>query len=154
MMLFRIASIKFINDLSGMGARINGGRWNHKGTGVIYASQSRALATLEYLVHATMPAIIPDDVSIIQFNIPDKIIPLQTKRNTLPNNWQNTLPSLKLKNIGTEWVLSKKSLLLQVPSAIIDKEFNMLINPEHPDMKYIKLSKPETFILDKRLSYR
>ncbi len=129
MILFRIASIKFINDLSGMGARINGGRWNHKGTGVIYASQSRALATLEYLVHATMPAIIPDDVSIIQFNIPEKIIPLQAKKNTLPNNWQNTLPSLKLKNIGTEWVLSKKSLILQVPSAIIDKEFNMLINP-------------------------
>lgn len=154
MILFRIASIKFINDLFGMGARINGGRWNHKGTGVIYASQSRALATLEYLVHATMPAIIPDDVSIIQFNIPDKTIPLQIKKNTLPNNWQNTLPSLKLKNIGTEWVLSKKSLLLQVPSAIIDKEFNMLINPEHPDMKYIKLSKPETFILDKRLSYK
>jgi RES domain-containing protein len=154
MILFRIANIKFINDLSGIGARVNGGRWNHKGTGVIYTSQSRALATLEYLVHATMPAVIPDDVSIIKINIPDKIIPLQIKKNTLPNNWQNTPSLLALKNIGTKWILSNKSLLLQVPSAIIDEEFNIIINPEHPDIKFVKLSRPETFILDKRLSYK
>jgi RES domain-containing protein len=35
------------HDLSGKGAELSGGRWNRKGTPVVYASVSRALACLE-----------------------------------------------------------------------------------------------------------
>ena len=45
MRLFRIAKTHYINDLSGAGARANGGRWNRVGVGLLYTSPSRALAT-------------------------------------------------------------------------------------------------------------
>ena len=49
MRLFRIAKNRYISDLSGTGARANGGRWNRVGVGLLYTSPSRALATVEYL---------------------------------------------------------------------------------------------------------
>ncbi|MBM2839324.1 MAG: family phosphorylase, partial [Deltaproteobacteria bacterium] len=62
--LFRIAKTKYINDLSGNGARVYGGRWNEKGVAVIYTSESRALAALEFLVHTPM-ALAPKDLSML-----------------------------------------------------------------------------------------
>jgi RES domain-containing protein len=41
--------------------------------------------------------------------------------------------------------------VLAVPSAIIPREWNYLINPEHPDMKRIVVGKPEPFAFDPRL---
>lgn len=39
------------DDLSGQGAERAGGRWNARGTPLVYASSSRALACLETVVH-------------------------------------------------------------------------------------------------------
>jgi RES domain-containing protein len=47
MRLFRIAKTQYINDLSGAGARANGGRWNRVGVGLVYTSPSRSLATVD-----------------------------------------------------------------------------------------------------------
>jgi len=49
--LYRIAKTRHIYDLTGAGARLYGGRWNHKGIGMIYTSETRSLASLEFLVH-------------------------------------------------------------------------------------------------------
>ncbi|MFN3458075.1 MAG: RES family NAD+ phosphorylase [Novosphingobium sp.] len=39
------------DDLSGKVAEITGGRWNDKGTPLVYTSTNRALAALETIVH-------------------------------------------------------------------------------------------------------
>ena len=36
---------------TGEGARLYGGRWNSKGTSMVYAASSQSLAALELLVH-------------------------------------------------------------------------------------------------------
>ena len=150
MQVFRIAKTKYIKDLTGAGSRTYGGRWNRKGVGLIYASESRSLAALEFLVH--VPAsIAPKDLSIITLDIPPQVKPKKLDLAILPPNWRQNPPPEELASIGTDWALSGESLLLRVPSAIIENEFNVLINPSHPDLKLIKLSKPEPFVFDERL---
>ena len=148
--LFRISPPEHINDISGTGARIYGGRWNHAGYSVIYTSGSRPLAALEFLVHVSM-ALAPENLSIVEINIQKNIKRESVRKNQLPSNWQNYPAPEELANIGTHWIKSKSSLLLDVPSAVVDKEVNTLINPLHPDIKFINLINIENFSFDPRL---
>ena len=148
--LYRIARTKHAGDLSGEGARLAGGRWNQKGTPIIYAAESRSLACLEALVHMSQAEFLIQR-KIVLIEIPKTITPQTIEKSDLPRNWRQYPPSFKLADIGTQWAVSMKSLLLQVPSAVIPYEFNMLINPAHPDMKHVKIAKIEDFQFDKRL---
>lgn len=148
--LYRICTTEHINDLSGTGARIYGGRWNHSGYPIVYSSGSRSLAALEFLVHVPM-ALAPDNLSIAEIIITDNIKRESITSNELPSNWRGYPAPEQLANIGTKWIKSKSSLLLDIPSAVVDKEVNTLINPLHPDMKYVNLAKVEKFYFDSRL---
>jgi len=148
--LFRIAKMKYIDDLSGAGARRYGGRWNHKGVALVYTSESRALAALEYLVHVPM-AIAPIDLSIMQLNLPDEVALQQVDISCLMSNWNDYPSPQGLATMGTNWALSNQSLLLRVPSTVIKQEFNVLINPAHHDFRLIVPSPAENFAFDRRL---
>lgn len=148
--LYRISSAKHINDLSGTGARIFGGRWNHPGYPAIYASGSRSLAALEFLVHVSM-ALAPEDLSIGEIVISKRVKRESVKEGKLPPNWRDYPAPELLASTGTDWIRSKSSLLLDVPSAVVDQELNTLINPLHPDVKFVQLAKVEKFSFDSRL---
>jgi len=148
--LFRICSSKHISDISGTGARIYGGRWNHPGYPVVYTSGSRSLAALEFLVHVPM-ALAPQDLSIVEIDIQQKVKRELVTENQLPVNWRGYPAPEKLMNIGTNWLKGNSSLLLDVPSAVVDKEINTLINPLHPDIKYINVKAIGKFSFDPRL---
>ncbi|MBC7474708.1 MAG: RES family NAD+ phosphorylase, partial [Candidatus Sericytochromatia bacterium] len=105
MKLYRIAKEQHIRDLTGTGARLYGGRWNHKGISLLYTSESRSLATLELLVH-TSPALIPNDLSILEIEIPDTIKIDNVDINSLPKDWRNYTSPLALADIGSQWVQS------------------------------------------------
>ena len=101
MLVYRIAKSKYIHDLSGMGARLYGGSWNHKGVAEVYTSESRALATVEYLVHVPL-SIIPNDLSIVTLAISSEIQPKEIVVSDLPANWINYPAPLKLVELGTQ----------------------------------------------------
>ena len=149
MQVFRISKSDFIKDLTGTSARTYGGRWNRKGTSMVYTAESRALATVEYLVHVPI-SIVPNDLSMACIEIPDQIKPLQLPLTELPGNWRDYPPPDRLAEMGTNWAKSKKSLLLRVPSAVVE-EYNLLINPLHPDFRYIKLKETKKYAFDSRL---
>jgi RES domain-containing protein len=69
MIVYRISKTRYANDLSGEGARLHGGRWNHKGTPCIYTSENRALAVLEYTVNVAIDDI-PRALSMVVIDIP------------------------------------------------------------------------------------
>ena len=69
----------------------------------------------------------------------------------LPRDWRNYPAPFELARIGTEWALSLESLLLRVPSAVIQHEFNILINPMHPDLRSVTVIEREPFRYDERL---
>jgi len=149
MHVFRISRAEYINDLTGVGARTYGGRWNRKGTSMVYTAESRALATVEYLVHVPF-SITPHDLAISCIEISDKVKPLELQLSELPGNWRDYPPPDKLAELGTAWVKSKSSLLLRVPSAVVD-EYNILINPLHPDFKHLKIKETKQYFFDNRL---
>jgi len=148
--LFRICSSEYINDISGTGARIYGGRWNHAGYPVVYTSDSRSLAALEFLVHVPM-ALAPENLSIVEINIQDNVQRESIKGSQLPSSWRDYPAPEQVANIGTNWIKSKSSLLLDIPSAVVDREVNILINPLHPDIKHVKVAIVEKFSFDPRL---
>lgn len=57
-------------------------------------------------------------------------------------------------SVGPYWDklgFTKKKLLLQVPSALVEDEYNILINPDHPDIRYVKIKKIQKYHFDQRL---
>jgi RES domain-containing protein len=153
MFVYRIAKKKYIQDLSGIGARLYGGRWNRKGIGLVYTSESRALALVEFLVNVPF-SILPSKLCMATVEITDKIHPIEIPLVDLPKNWRKFPAPSELAVIGSKWAVSNESLVLRVPSAVVPHEFNILINPSHPDMKHVTIAAVEGFAMDDRLLNR
>jgi RES domain-containing protein len=149
--LYRVSRARYAKDLSGEGARLAGGRWNYKGTPVIYTAESRSLAVLEAIVHMSQPDFLIKRKMVL-IEIPETIDPIKIEISDLPKGWRKYPPPFKLAAIGTRWATSMQSLLLRVPSAVVPGEFNFLINPAHPDMKFVKIASVEDLVFDNRLN--
>jgi len=150
MLVYRIAKKDVVKDLTGTGAKLFGGRWNHRRTAVVYTSETRALATVEFLVHVSLSNA-PRGLMIATIGIPDSIVPEDVPRGSLPRGWRDYPPPRQVADLGTQWAKSGKSLLLRVPSAVVEQEHNILINPLHSDMRRVVLQQVEKFEFDKRL---
>jgi RES domain-containing protein len=151
MIVYRLANEEFTYDLSGKGAKLYGGRWNSIGMPAVYTTEHISLAVLEILVHIkTLQT--PLNYYLITLEIPLSTALVSIDNKKMKRNWKDD-PSY-LQSIGDEFLHSKKSLVLKVPSAIIEVENNFIINPAHPDIEKIKILSAENFIFDKRLSLK
>lgn len=148
MTVYRISNRLFSNDLSGSGAKLNGSRWNSKGVPMLYTTQHVSLALLEMLVHTAFKDY-QIELDLLYIQLPGGIEAKEIHLSRLKTNWFKDEAYTRF--IGDEFILSKQTLLLQVPSAVVNEEFNFLINPFHPDFKKIKISKVKPFRPDKRL---
>lgn len=148
MQVFRISRQKFSDKLQASGAS---NRWNKSGQNVIYTGCSRSLSTLELVVHRA--SIIPTEVyKVMVVEISNKASIKEISISELPENWNTLEAYSRLQDIGSSWYESQETLALKVPSAVISKEFNYVINTEHPDFKnHIKLFSIENFLWDSRL---
>ncbi len=150
MIVYRLAKKKYCGDLSGEGAGLTGGRWNSRGIRVIYTSESRALCTAEIAVHIPI-GILPDNYYLVTIEIPDNIQINSINLNTLPKNWNKFPYPVLTQDIGNRFIDENKYLVLRVPSAVIQGDFNYLLNPNHKDFVKIKITKKEKFSFDERL---
>jgi RES domain-containing protein len=149
MILYRIAKCNYVNDLTGTGARLYGGRWNSEGHSMVYLASSRALAVLEALVHLP-PLLLPDNFCLAEIEVADKsIFTLDIK--TLPYNWAAISPPAELKQIGNQFLKETKHLMMKVPSSVVPEEFNYLLNPFHPDITKAEIRSIHPFNFDDRL---
>lgn len=150
MQLFRLNKSKYQNSLSGIGAALYGGRWNSKGTEIIYTSESRALAMAEVAVHLKM-AHVSKSFRMIEIEIPDSIGFSTISPAQLPKNWRVFPPQIATQKLGDAFIKEGKAVLLKVPSAVVLKDYNYLINPNHSDFKLIKVTTESNFPFDLRL---
>ena len=135
---------------SGMGAEKLGGRWNPKGIAMVYTSQNLSLAALELFVHVS-PGIMPTDLISICGSLPESVSRIELAESKLPSNWRAYPAPHELRDIGEEWLQSKSSLALIVPSAINPVEKNVLLNPQHGEFKKLKSRMSQPFYFDPRM---
>jgi RES domain-containing protein len=150
MIVYRLAKSKYIHDLSGTGAEKTGGRWSSKGVAVVYTSQSRALCLAEVAVHIGL-GYIPTDYMLAEIEIPESVDIYEIKPEDLSRNWKSIPHSNTTQEIGDKLFSENKYLVIKVPSAVVQGEFNYLINPHHADSKKVKIIKTEKFTFDDRI---
>jgi RES domain-containing protein len=147
--VWRLVTARFALDaFTGEGARLYGGRWNHKGVPMVYTAGSQSLAMLEMLVqdeplrarYVMIPAVLPTHPRI------ERATPEQ-----LPDNWRDAAARQDLQVLGSEWTRRQSSAVLVVPSAVIPTETNYLLNPLHPAFSRIEIGEPQEFVTDLRL---
>lgn len=131
MILYRIVkTLARTKDLSGTGSYRYGGRWNSKGTYMVYTSESSSLALLENLVHFDQEDF-PPKLFLIELSIEDKAPIYILPDSDYPRNW--TQSELELcKRIGDKLMKDEKYLALKVRSAVNSFEYNYLLNPLFP----------------------
>jgi RES domain-containing protein len=139
-------------QLNGTGARLSGGRWNRKGKALVYASESIALACLETLVHLNVCGL-PLNRYLVRIDIPDAIWDQAEclDADALPVGWDATPAGKVSLDLGDRWLTEQRSSVLVVASAIIPQEFNVLINPAHPDSAALIATKTSKWLYDPRL---
>jgi len=149
MNLFRIASGDYINDLSGTGAKLYGGRWNHNGTPLLYCSENISLSILEILVHFD-GLTIPNNLFLLHLELADKYID-EFPKTKFKKIQKYPNAEIEFKKEGQRWIKLNNALALKVPSIIIPGEFNILLNPLNENFKTLKKIKKEKLELDQRL---
>jgi len=149
MKVYRIGKWKYLNDISGEGARINGGRWNNIGFPMVYTSSHLSLAILEMLAnnHRSM---IDQEYGYIEIEIPEDSIET-LKVGELNENWRAKPYSQFTIAKGTTWLKQKNSLALKVPSSVLKQESNILLNPLHPLFSKVQITLSGHIELDNRV---
>jgi RES domain-containing protein len=140
------------DDLSGTGAKLSGGRWNRKGTAMLYCAENIALACLETVVHLGGGGL-PMNRYLVRIEVPDSAwaAALMLDAGTAPVGWDALPAGLASLEFGTAWAASGASALLLVPSTIVPEERVVLINPLHPDAAGITATKVRRWLYDGRL---
>jgi RES domain-containing protein len=146
--LWRISNYDTLDGTGGLKAP---GRWHTRGHRVVYLSSSPAAALLEILVHFEIqPGKLPRDYKLLEITAPDDIQIGKTIHITdLPTNW--VAEQIATQRIGDAWLEKHSSPLLEIPSAIIPRTNNYLLNPAHPETSRITIASVSQLGIDKRL---
>jgi RES domain-containing protein len=149
---WRITTDEFAGRaLSGEGAERYGGRWNPRGLALVYASSSLSLAILELLVQ-TGAQVVPAELRSVRIDIPGNVRIQDLPPEALPGNWRDYPAPASLQMIGSEWIETKSSAVLTVPSAVVPEEKNYLISPAHSDYSKVTVRSISKIDLDLRLA--
>ena len=146
MRFYRIADSRHAPE-SGEGARLHGGRWNSPGRAVIYACETQTGAMLEKLVHTN--GRMPKHQVCVVFEAPDSLKTAGLEAKDIPG-WA-AADMIASRKAGDAWLEMAASAVLLVPSVVFDVERNVLLNPEHPDFRRIRVAGTGPVRWDERL---
>ena len=129
MILWRISNHA---DLRGKGGLRASGRWHHRGVPVVYLAENKVLAMYESLIQFELsPGEPPLGYQLLEVECPDDISVTSLAPSKLAGAWQEDLSLTR--RLGTDWLESRSSALLWVPSAFDPDRRNLLFNPRHDD---------------------
>lgn len=136
-------------DLNGEGARIVSARWHSKGNRVVYLAESPAGALLERLVH--LPETydrLPRSYDLLEVSAPQHL----AVKDLMPlaeTEWKDQIELTR--RIGDAWLASRETALARVPSAVIARTWNMMLNPMHREAEHLRIESVTRERFDSRL---
>ncbi len=151
MRVWRMCKKQFASAaFSGEGTRLFSGRWNPAGVPMVYTSLSLSLAAMEVFVHLE-PMTAPHDLVSVEAELPvSEVAAERIEVKWLPKDWRRVDHPV-LQRMGAEWVRSGRSLVLLVPSAAVEGEWNALVNAAHPDAAAVRIEAARPFRFDARM---
>lgn len=134
---YRLVKKKWARDaFTGDGARLYGGRWNSRGYPCIYLAASESLAMLEVMVHLNSYAQLRH-YQLFRVSFAEAALDVLDGKD-LPDNWRDDAAPQETALLGNRWLeRDPPGLALSVPSVIVPRELNYLVNPAHPDFSSI-----------------
>ncbi|MEO5909518.1 MAG: RES family NAD+ phosphorylase [Pelobium sp.] len=151
MLVYRITQTKYAKSLRAPGFA---GRWNSEGEGMVYSGGSASLSCLEVLAHKSGAALSSGKFSMAVIDVPDELKVTEIKLSNLQSlnaEWFKVINYPITQKLGNQWISEMESVVLKIPSAIVDREYNYLLNPLHPDFSKIKVMDVIPFNFDSRL---
>lgn len=130
---YRLVKKKWAREaFTGEGARLFGGRWNSRGYPCVYLAGSESLAMLEVMVHLESYALL-HQYQLYRVGIAQPEVDHLGKED-IPDNWRDELAPEETAVIGNRWLdRDPPGLALAVPSIIVPRELNYLLNPSSPN---------------------
>lgn len=138
-------------DLSGRGGLRAGGRWHSPGRPIVYTAEHPALAVLEALVHLEINSFrgLPSHYQLLEIDVPEGISRESISDSLVEGRWSEDIA--KTRAIGDAWLEQHRAVLLGVPSAVVPKSGNWLVNPLHPDVARFAIVSVTRFPFDSRM---
>jgi RES domain-containing protein len=151
MLVYRITQTKYAGSLFALGFA---GRWNTEGESMIYTAGSASLACLRVLAHKSGAALNLGKFSMAVIEILGQASAEEINLKQLQDlhsEWVKVLQYAITQDLGNRLIYNMQSVVLKVPSAIVDREYNYLFNPLHEDFSKIKVLDITPFNFDTRL---
>lgn len=155
MRLFRVTTQRDrVAAFDGIGASLYPGRWNERGRRTTYTATSLPLGILEILVQANVTTLV--GFFAYPLDVPDDAI-TRFDPSRLSSSWRTMPGRDECRAFGEEWASAKTSVGIIVPSAVVPEaydydDFNVIIDPEHPDFRRVTVGNPTPLHMDPRLS--
>ena len=147
MFLWRISNHR---TLDGKGGLETSARWHTQGRSVVYLAESVAGALLEVLVHLELsPVRFPKSYRLLKVEVPDNVSIEALSSSDLGDTW--TDDETLTRTVGDQWLASKRSALLLVPSAIAPETLNVLLNSAHEEARRLRIISHREYPWDLRL---
>jgi RES domain-containing protein len=93
----------------------------------------------------------PSDLVLVPADLPEEVAVEVVAREQLPVSWRKTPGPDALARLGSDWLRSRRSLALSVPSVVVPQERNYLLNPAHPEFARVAVGRREPFSFDPRM---
>ena len=115
-----------------LGGSSTPGRWNLKGSRVLYTSNNPSLCSWEVFAHQVSKYTWPEDYMLLKINVEDRNI-IRIPAKDLPTGWNSLAYRTTVRKFGS-FLLAKNDILgFWVPSVVIAEDFNLVLNPLFPN---------------------
>jgi RES domain-containing protein len=135
-------------DLSGEGGRVSSARWHTRGQSIVYLTSNPAAALLEVLVHEIPINRVARHYQWLEIQAESGVTVAAAPE--LHPDWRTDV--VLTRAIGDRWLHGGEAALMEVPSVLVPKTSNYLMNPGHPDASRVRIASVTKYPLDPRFA--